>query len=99
MFFGVRNLRFLGVNSSVKTFAKRFVWLSLYALFWAGLWQLDMICASQIWSREWYWMLPFNIPIHVQYAYCLFYAWIILSAHILIVWGWDFGEKKNSRED
>jgi hypothetical protein len=65
---------------------KRLLWITLYALFWAGLWQLDLICAPLVWQLDEVFLLPFNLPIHVQYAYCLFYAWIILSVHALLVW-------------
>ena len=60
----------------------------LYSAIWGSFWQLDLICAPLVWSlkppRDIF-LLPFNIPIHVTIAYCLFYAILIISTILLMI--------------
>ncbi|MCJ7767997.1 hypothetical protein MUP79_06370 [Candidatus Bathyarchaeota archaeon] len=53
------------------------------SLFFAGCWQLDLLAAQAFWSldvfirdRDKPFLLPFNVPIKKQMAYCLFFTWI-----------------------
>jgi len=60
--------------------------LILYTLIWASYWQLDLICSPLVWSLKPpkdIFLLPFNIPIHVTLAYCLFYGIMIVSTFML----------------
>ena len=50
-------------------------------LFMGGSWQLDLLIAPAVWHLNQYienfnepFLLPFNIPIHKQMAYCLFFS-------------------------
>jgi len=50
-------------------------------LFMSGAWQLDLLVAPALWHLDDFiehynepFLLPFNIPIHKQMAYCLFFT-------------------------
>jgi len=59
--------------------------------FYVGLWQFDLLCSGQIWRKGLVFLLPFNIPISAEFAYCLFCAGIILGNIILNIsyWFWE----------
>jgi hypothetical protein len=50
-------------------------------VFFVGAWQLDLLAAPAFWHTEYFvetieqpFLLPFNIPIHKQHAYVLFFG-------------------------
>jgi hypothetical protein len=55
-----------------------------------GCWQLDLMMAPALWQFEIFedgrkkpFLLPFNVPISKQIAYCIFFTWIIAGALIV----------------
>jgi len=60
-------------------------------LYFTGLWQLDLLSSPRIWDKNIVFLLPFNIPINGEIAYCLFYAMIMIGAVLvnLAYWFWE----------
>jgi hypothetical protein len=70
---------------------KRIIFMASYGMFWAGLWQLDLLVCPAVWEHRLpldTFLLPFDIPISSTKAYCLFYAWIIIGASVSIIIAW-----------
>jgi len=62
------------------------------SLFFAGCWQLDLMAAPAFWNLEDFikhkdepFLLPFNVPMKKQIAYCLFFTWIIVGLFMVIL--------------
>lgn len=61
------------------------------SLFFGGCWQLDLLAAQAFWSLDVFirdkdkpFLLPFNVPISKQMAYCLFFSWIGIGLALVI---------------
>jgi ABC-type cobalt transport system substrate-binding protein len=61
------------------------------SLFFGGCWQLDLLAAQAFWSLDGFildrykpFLLPFNIPVSKQIAYCLFFSWILVGMGIVM---------------
>ena len=55
---------------------------------WAAFWQLDLICSPLVWNKlppDAVFLLPFDIPMRVRDAYCMFYGIMIISSFILLI--------------
>ncbi|MCJ7559160.1 hypothetical protein MUO79_00900 [Candidatus Bathyarchaeota archaeon] len=62
------------------------------SLFFGGCWQLDLLAAQAFWSLDVFvrdkdkpFLLPFNVPISKQVAYCLFFSWIVVGLFMVIL--------------
>ncbi|MCJ7768631.1 hypothetical protein MUP79_09605, partial [Candidatus Bathyarchaeota archaeon] len=62
------------------------------SLFFGGCWQLDLLAAQAFWNLDGFildrykpFLLPFNIPISKQIAYCLFFTWILVGLGIIML--------------
>ena len=62
------------------------------SLFFAGCWQLDLMAAQAFWSLDVFvrdkdkpFLLPFNVPLSKQMAYCLFFTWIGTGLALVIL--------------
>jgi len=72
--------------------ARVFVFGGGVSLFFAGCWQLDLLAAQAFWSLDVFvrdknkpFLLPFNVPISKQHAYCLFFTWIGAGLFLVIL--------------
>jgi len=87
-------------ESKIKSLGKK-VWkyrraITATLLFMGGSWQLDILVAPALWHLEQYienfnepFLLPFNIPIHKQIAYCLFFS-MVGAGFILAIFNGEY---------
>lgn len=90
------NLRKLAnyVARKVRLWSKVLFIFGFFLVF-SGLWQLDLITSPFIFvyggGQHWSFLLPFGIPIDVQYAYSLFYLFVVVGyvSTIAALWFWE----------
>ena len=83
-------------GKTVIKFVKKYTWqitclLLGLALFFIGLWQIDLICAPYVWSdKKVIEVLPFWYMYNTE-AYVMFFAWIMAGVFLIVLalWFWE----------
>jgi len=70
------------------TALKLLCFIIFYALFWIGVWQVDIIGAGYVWSVPDHWReIAFGFGFSERIAWCLFVTFICVGLHgILLIW-------------
>jgi len=84
---------------AIKAFIKKHTWelaaiLSGLALFFFGLWQVDLLSAPYIWNdRKVIEVLPFWYMLNTE-AYVMFFSWIQIGVLLIGIglWFWEDSE-------